>query len=347
MSKRPEDLLDLDRIDAKLKEAIPGLAGSPQATLLAGGASNVTFALDYEDRSLILRRAPPGTKAKGAHDMIRESRIIAGLRSQFPLVPEVYLQVDDPEVMDTPFFVMERLEGQILRGDAGPESGITPEIADRLCEELVQTWARLHAVDVSVDELSWLDRGEGYVERQIGGWAHRYRKAITPDVGDFETVIAWLEANRPADAGRCLIHNDYRFDNLVLDAADPAVIRGVLDWELATVGCPLMDVGGALAYWVQADDEKGFHMLRLQPTHLPGMWTRSRLVERYEELAGRQLEPLAFYEVYGLFRLAGIGQQIYYRHYHGQFRSERFANFVHVVNYLEQRCLRIIGAADG
>ncbi len=339
------ELVDLTRVDAHLKGVIDGLEGMPALRKLSGGSSNLTFALDYPDRSLILRRPPPGTKAKGAHDMIREARIIAGLKPQFAPVPAIYAEVDDPAVMDTPFFVMEALDGLILRGDStvdeiGDESG-----SEALCESFVSTWVGLHSVDAQRPELSWLNRGDGYVGRQIKGWSRRYTDARTPDAASFEAVMAWLAEDPPADQGSCLIHNDYRFDNIVLDSADPSRVVGVLDWELATVGCPLMDLGASLAYWVQADDPPGLHQLRLQPSHLPGMWTRKRLVERYAELSGRSLERSTFYTVYGLFRLAGIAQQIYYRHYHGQFTNERFAGFIHAVNYFEQRCLELIEAA--
>lgn len=334
------DLLNLRELDAFLKSELE-LAGSPAVHRFQGGASNLTFRLTYPDRQLIVRRPPPGTKARGAHDMLREARILEGLRPQFDKVPEVYLTCDDERICGAPFYVMEPIDGLILRGDVPEGLELEEGRAGRLCESLVETWVALHAVATDRPELAWLDRGTGYVQRQIAGWTRRYRDARTPDVPDFEAVMDWL-ADHPEDTERCLIHNDFRFDNLVLDPAQPERVIGVLDWELATVGDPLMDLGAALAYWVQADDEPGFHLIRRQPTHVPGMYTREQILDRYRVLSGRDIGDFTFYEVYGLFRLAGIAQQIYYRYYHGQFGDKQFAAFGKAVAYLETRCIKII-----
>ncbi len=178
------------------------------------------------------------------------------------------------------------------------------------------------------------------------GWTTRYRKARTDDVGDLEATMAWLAEHQPADLPHVLVHNDFRFDNLVLDPADPTRLVGVLDWELATVGDPLMDLGSALAYWVQADDDPAFVAIRLQPTHEAGMLTRAEVVERY--LAARGLSVTAeqwrFYEVFGAFRLAGIAQQIYYRFHHGQSTNPTHGAFRDVVRLLDRRCTALIAA---
>lgn len=336
---------DLQRVDAYLKQRLDGLDGTPEVTAFQGGASNLTFRFVYPARRLILRRPPPGRKAKGAHDMGREYRILNGLRPHFPRVPRTYLCCDDEDIAGAPFFVMEELEGVILRGDLPADMSISEFEAEKLCDALIDTLVDLHKVDMVHAELTWLERGEGYVGRQISGWTRRYRDARTPDAAAFDEVIDWLERHQPEDRPHCLIHNDFRFDNLVLDPDQLHVVVGVLDWELATAGDPLMDLGASLAYWVQADDDPKFQMLRRQPTHLPGMLSREQLVARYLQAAEIELDDFSFYEIYGLFRLAGIAQQIYYRHYHGQFRDDRFAQFIHAVNYLEQRCLERIRAS--
>lgn len=191
-------------------------------------------------------------------------------------------------------------------------------------------------------ELKKLGKGAGYVQRQIGGWSDRFRKARTDDVGDFEEVMAWLNDKMPDDIAQVVIHNDYRFDNVVLNPDNPFEVIGVLDWEMATIGDPLMDLGNSLAYWIEADDEGPFQMLRRQPTHRPGMLTRKEVVDYYMEKSGFRAEKFDFYEIYGLFRLAVIIQQIYYRFYHGQTKDKRFAAFGHAANYLEKRCQRLI-----
>jgi aminoglycoside phosphotransferase (APT) family kinase protein len=201
----------------------------------------------------------------------------------------------------------------------------------------------LHGLDYKAAGLEQIGKGSGYVQRQIAGWSDRYRKSHTADTGDFEEVMRWLSANMPAeDSASCIIHNDFRFDNVVLNPQNPFEVVGVLDWEMATLGDPLMDLGNSLAYWVQADDDAFFQMTRTQPTHVPGMLTRREVAEYYGKQTGRTINRLDFYLIYGLFRLAVIIQQIYYRYFHGQSRNPAFADFGKLVNYLQQRCERLI-----
>ena len=321
-----------------------GLVGIPEVRQFSGGVSNLTYLLRFGDRELVLRRPPAGTKARGAHDMGREVRIQQALAPAFPYVPRVLGYCDDDAVIGSPFYLMERLEGTILRRDLPGGLAGDPERVRRMCSNVVDLLVQLHRVDPHLVGLADLGRGDGYVARQVAGWATRYRAARTPDVGSFEAVMAWLLAHQPADAGACLIHNDFRFDNVVLSAADITAPVGLLDWELATVGDPLMDLGSALAYWVQADDDDAFRAFRLQPTHVAGMLTREQVVTRYCERTGRALDPgaWAFYEVFGLFRLAVIAQQVYYRFHHGQTTNPAFARFDAAVRMLEDRCLRLV-----
>ena len=320
----------------------------PEVRQFSGGASNLTYLLRYPGVDLVLRRPPAGTKARGAHDMRREHDVQAALRPVFPLVPRMVAYCGDESVIGGEFYVMERLHGTVLRREIPADLGLDILRTRRLCERAVDTLADLHSVDVEAAGLGSLGRGDGYVERQVSGWAARYRRSRTPDVGDFDTVIRWLERNRPADVGQCLIHNDYRFDNLVLDPADPSRIVGVLDWEMATVGDPLMDLGGAMAYWVQADDGWLFRRFRRQPTHAPGMLTRSEVLDRYAQRTGLRVDERQwlFYEVFGLFRLAVIAQQIHHRYFLGQTTNPAFRHFRLAVLVLEQRCLRIIRTSD-
>ena len=196
-----------------------------------------------------------------------------------------------------------------------------------------------------VPELAALGRGDGYVARQVAGWTDRLSRAATDDLGDWSGVTAWLDAHQPADVGQCLIHNDWRFDNMVLDPADRLRVHGVLDWEMATVGDPLMDLGGALAYWIQADDDDFFQAFRRQPTTAPGMWTRDQVVQWYAGRTGLEVGPeqWRFYEVFGLFRLGVICQQIWYRYFHGQTHNDAYARFGPAVAYLESRCRGLVG----
>jgi len=310
-----------------------------------GGASNLTYLLRMADGpELILRRPPAGTKAKGAHDMGREFRIQSALEPVFPQVPAMVAHCTAEESpIGTELYVMERLHGLIPRRDFG--FPMSPEQADRLCDNAVDTLVALHSIDVAaVPGLAALDRGEGYVARQVGGWTKRLDNARTDDTGDWSDITGWLDAHQPADAGSAMIHNDYRFDNMVLDAGDPTRIIGVLDWELSTVGDPLMDLGCTLSYWVQADDDDFFRMTRRQPTADPGMWTRQQVIDAYLERRGLSLtaQEWRFYEVFGLFRFAVIAQQIWYRYFHGQTTNEAYAAFGPAVAGFEARCRRIL-----
>lgn len=360
---RREDAFDVEAVAAWVRSVAPGDAGVlagvdlgdddrpvlPEVRQFTGGASNLTYLLRYPGVDLVLRRPPAGTKARGAHDMRREYRVQSALRPVYPLVPRMVGFCDDHSVIGSDFYVMERLEGIVLRRDIPRE--LRPDVATvrRLSERAVDALVELHSVDVEAAGLGDLDRGDGYVRRQVEGWSARYRRARTPDVPDFAPVMRWLEANQPEDAGHCLIHNDFRFDNLVLDPGDLTRVIGVLDWEMATVGDPLMDLGGALAYWVQADDGPVFTAFRRQPTHVRGMLTRAEVVQRYARLTGREItgEQWRFYEVFGLFRLAVIAQQINHRYYYGQTTNPAFRTFRPAVAFLEQRCLRIIRTGDG
>ena len=345
---RDEDAFDVGAVAdwlrrQELDPSVAGdLAGVPEVRQFTGGASNLTYLLRYPDRDLILRRPPAGQKARGAHDMRREHTIQARLRPVFPHVPRMVALCDDESVVGSEFYVMERIEGLILGRDLPPGMDLSEEEVRRLCTGVLDRLVELHSVDPGAAGLADLGKGEGYVARQVSGWSDRFRRARTPDVGDYEQVMAWLEAHRPDDVGSCVIHNDYRFDNVVLD--DDLRVRGVLDWEMATLGDPLMDLGGALAYWVEAGDDEIFQQFRRQPTHLPGMLTRAEVVDHYTARMGLSVTPeqWTFYEVFGLFRVAVIAQQIYYRYFHKQTTNEAFAIMGPAVQYLEHRCRELV-----
>lgn len=340
---RPGEELDLPAVDAFLKAHVPGLEGLPGLTQFPGGASNLTYLLQYPNRPLILRRPPFGHRAKSAHDMLREARVMTALKPVYRYVPTVVAIGEDPGVMGCGFYVMDPIPGLILRQDLPEGLALSIEDTRRLCLHALDRLIELHRVDHVAAGLAHLGKGEGYVARQVEGWSGRYRQARTADVGDFEGVMAWLQARQPAkDAATCLIHNDYRFDNLVLNPGPPFAVTGVLDWEMATLGDPLMDLGNSLAYWVQADDDTVFRKVRRQPTHAPGMLTRREVIDYYGGQTGIRVDTFDFYLIFGLFRLAGIVQQIYRRYRDGQAKNPQFALFGSFTNYLEERCLRLI-----
>lgn len=340
-----ESALDATAVDAWLRPRVSGLTGTPRVTQFRGGASNWTYRLEYDSHDLVLRRPPAGTKARSAHDMAREYRIQQSLRPTFPCVPEMIAFCADPSVIGAEFYVMRRMEGPIPRARMPEGVPTDPASIRELCLAVVDTLVALHRVDVDATSLADLGKGPGYPRRQVDGWTGRLVAARTWNVPRFTAVARWLSENVPADRGRCLIHNDFRFDNVILDPDAPTRVRGVLDWEMATVGDPLMDLGAALAYWVQADDDFVARRTRRQPTHLPGMLTRREVVDRYCEKAGLGAERWPFYEVYGLFRLAVIAQQIYYRYHRGETKDPAFKRFWLFTHYLHWRCRRAIRAA--
>ena len=353
---RDEDAFDVEAVAGWLREHATAfredLDGAPEVRQFPGGASNLTYLLRYSppdraQRDLILRRPPAGVKAASAHDMGREFRIQSALAPVFPYVATMVAHCRDESVIGSEFYVMEKLDGTILRRDLPWE--LPAEDASTLCRNALEVLVSLHSVDVSaLPELAGFGKGEGYVDRQVAGWIGRFAKARTDDTGDWSDITAWLDAHRPADVGQCLIHNDFRFDNMVLDPEDRLRIRGVLDWEMATVGDPLMDLGGMLAYWVEPGDDEFFQMFRRQPTTVPGMWTREEVVGHYCERMGFEMTPerWRFYEVFGLFRLAVIAQQIWYRYFHRQTTNEAYAVFGPAVGYLETRCRSLVSTGS-
>lgn len=342
---RAEDGFDIDAVDAWLKSRIDGLAGRPEVEQFSRGASNLTYRLRYVDRDLILRRPPPGTKARSAHNMVREYEVQQALKPVYPWVPQMLALCTDSSVIGSDFYVMQRIEGIILRANLPRGLALSADQARSLSLAAIDRLIDLHQVDVQAAGLAQLGKGAGYNRRQIEGWSERFRRARTWNVLSGQYVMDWLAERVPEETAICVIHGDYRFDNLVLDAGDPLNIIGVLDWELATLGDPLMDLGNSMAYWVQADDDRYFRGFRRQPTHLPGMLKRAEVVEYYCQRSGWSPANWAFYEVYGLFRLAVIAQQIYYRYHHKQTRNPQFKRFWIAVNYLLWRCRRLIAAA--
>jgi len=341
-SIRTGEELDLDSLNPWLLEQLEGISGTPSVTQYSGGASNWTYCLSYPEKEVVLRRAPDGTKAKGAHDMGREYRLQAALKPVYPYVPEMLAHSDDDSIVGAEFYVMEKFNGVIPRTNMPRGLDLDPAQCRQLCYNALDSLIELHQVDYKTAGLDHIAKGEGYIERQISGWTHRYKKAKTWNVPSGNGVIKWLADNMPEKETICLTHNDFRLDNLVLNANKPTEIIGVLDWELATLGDPLMDLGNSLAYWVEAGDDFFAQKTRRQPTHLDGMLTRQEVIDYYLEKTDSEVKDFTFYEVYGLFRLAGIVQQIYYRYHHKQTRNPSFKILWVFVHYLMHRCRKAI-----
>ncbi len=342
---RDGEQLDIVKVTEWLKGYLNDLDDQPEVTQFSGGASNWTYRLKYKNHDLILRRPPAGTKAKSAHDMGREYKVQNALQDAYPVVPKMIGLCTDESVLGDEFYVMERVEGIIPRARLPKDLKLSEKQINTLCKDVIEKLVQLHKVDYLQTDLKDLSKGLGYPKRQFEGWAKRYTNAKTWNVPSFKYVTDWLRANTPEDIAACVIHNDWRFDNVILDPKDPTQIIGVLDWEMATIGDPLVDLGSALAYWVQADDDFLFKISRRQPTHLPGMMTRKEVVEYYLGRMEFNIDTFDWYEVFGLFRLAGIAQQIYFRYHHKQTDNPAFKNFWLMVQYLNFRCKKIIKAS--
>lgn len=343
---RPGEEIDVQPLAAWLAPRLPGFLPDPEAPLtieqFPGGHSNLTYLLRAprsDNRELVLRRPPFGSQVKTAHDMGREFRVLSRLHTADPPgppAPRALLHCDDPGVIGAPFYLMERVRGVILRQPKAPAGvDLPPERMRAISEAAVDGLAALHAVDYRAAGLGDLGHPEGYVARQVEGWSGRWQKAKTDDVPDLDRAAAWLAAHLPPEhAAAALLHNDYKYDNLVLDPADLSRVVAVLDWEMATVGDPLMDLGTSLGYWMDPDDFPELRMLPAGPTTLPGNLGRAAVVERYAAQSGRDVSDVVFYYAFGLFKIAVIAQQIYYRYRQGLTRDERFAALLGAVRVL-------------
>ena len=323
---RAGEELDVARLGAFLAEHLPEHAGKEIVVAqFPGGFSNLTYLLRVGDAELVLRRPPRGAQVKGGHDMAREYGLLAALHGPYGKVPRPLVLSDDADVLGAPFYLMERVRGVIIRGAPPASVRDDPARMRAMSESLVDTLADLHAFDWRAAGLEKIARPDGYVARQVGGWTARYAAARTDDVPALERVAAWLAEHRPTDGAAALIHNDYKYDNVVLDTHDPTQIRAVLDWEMATVGDPLMDVGTSLAYWMDADDPEEMRSVLPTITGLAGSLTRAEVLARYTARTGREMEEPAFYYAFGLFKTAVILQQIYARYRKGLTTDPRFA----------------------
>lgn len=348
LSVREEDALDIPAVENYLNNTLGDL-GAPLEVLgqFGGGASNVTFLIKAGAREMVLRRPPFGTKAKSAHDMGREFKVLSALQGHLKYAPKPLAFCDDKSLLGEPFYVMERVKGIIIRKSFPAALNFSMEDKHALCDELMSVFQQLHNVDLEASGLINLGKPEGYTARQVHGWNKRYSAAITDDALPATEVMEWLEANIPSDSGRVgLIHNDFKLDNVVLNPDNPTEIIGVLDWEMTTIGDPLTDLGATLAYWVDYDDPELKRANAAMPSTEAGMPRRRDLVKAY--FASQSIEPVDFnfYYVYGLFRLAVIMQQIYYRYFHGQTTNKAYAMFGKGAQFFVSDALRAAKEGD-
>ncbi len=339
-SVRAGEELDLAALTAFIEKDL-GAHGAITVEQFPGGHSNLTYLVHHGDREYVLRRPPFGAKIKSAHDMGREVAVLSKLAPVYDRAPRVIANEPTGDVLGAPFYLMQRRRGVILRKELPAELASDHARIRRICELLVDALVDLHAVDYTAAGLGDFGKPAGYIERQVSGWTERYTKSQTDDIPAITEVATWLASHRPTDGAPALIHNDFKFDNVIFDA-ELSRITGVLDWEMTTIGDPLMDLGTSLSYWSQASDSPAVLRLPFGPTASPGMMTRAEITQRYLERSGRKTDDLVFYYVYGLFKTAVVAQQIYYRFAKGMTKDARFGAFIFAVRLLGEQAATAI-----
>jgi aminoglycoside phosphotransferase (APT) family kinase protein len=321
---RAGEELDLARLSAYLGQHFDG-PGPVRVEQFPSGHSNLTYRVTWAGRELVLRRPPFGSQVKSAHDMGREYRVLSRLHQAYNAAPKVILYCDDLSVLDAPFYLMEPIRGIILRRELPPGLLLSPAMARELSEAFLDHLVCLHGLDYDKIGLGDLGKPQGYLARQVKGWVERYHNSATHDLSEVAGISAWLTQQIPASSEATLIHNDYKYDNVVLDSNDITKIVGVLDWEMCTLGDPLSDLGATLAYWTDPSDPDELQEICSAPTTVPGTLTRAQLAQRYALVTGRGIHNMVFYLAFARFKVGVIVQQIYYRYARGLTHDERFA----------------------
>ncbi|QHT67738.1 phosphotransferase family protein [Rhodocytophaga rosea] len=337
---RQGEAIDLAVLNSYLQEHAPEIGKITSISQFPGGYSNLTYCLHTSGKEYVLRRPPVGANIKSAHDMGREYKVLSLLKPHYDKVPRPVLYCDSHEIMGAPFYMMERISGVILRAASAPSLQLSPEQLRHISESIVDNLVVIHSLDIQTTGLHQLGKPEGYMQRQVEGWSKRYFQAETDRIKEMNILADWLQHHQPMSHSAAFLHNDYKHDNVMLNPENLSQIIGVLDWEMATVGDPLMDVGATLAYWTEAGDSPALRSFNL--TWLPGNFTRQEVVEQYAAKSGRDLSNIAFYYIFGLFKNAVIAQQIYTRWKQGLTQDARFESLLFIVKEMAAKALHTL-----
>lgn len=325
---RKGEELDVQKLTDYLQNILPDFSDDVSIKQFPGGFSNLTYLIVAGSKEYVLRKPPFGANIKSAHDMGREFKVLTLLEPVYSKIPKPLAYCEDEAILGSPFYLMERVKGVILRNSVPKELDLSPIDFKNLSNQTIENLVELHNLELEESNLISLGKPEGYVKRQVKGWTKRYFKAETDEIKTMNAAAEWMQCNMPSASQTAFIHNDYKYDNLVLDA-DTLAIKAVLDWEMSTVGDPLMDLGTSLAYWVEAKDHPALQSYNL--TWTEGNLTRQEVVEKYTELRNIKVEDVLFYYVFGCFKLGVIAQQIYARYKKGYTKDKRFALLIHLV----------------
>jgi aminoglycoside phosphotransferase (APT) family kinase protein len=340
--------LNLFVLEKFLREKIKALPGSKlEISQFSAGHSNLTYQLKVGDWEAVLRRPPLGQVAPKAHDMEREYKILSQLSPIFSVAPRPFLFSNNVDIVGSPFFLMERKKGIVIDTYFPEGIKVTDELCHHLSEVMVEKLVELHAIDYKQTTLAEISKPEGFMERQVHGWIGRFERANTEEIDVMESLENWLIDNLPKKHESAIIHYDYKFNNAMFNE-DLSEMVGLFDWEMTTVGDPLADLGVAMSYWNQVDDPKllikGLGITPVTAIY-EGFLTRKEFIELYAKKSGRDISNFNFYLTFAYFKLATIGQQIYYRYKKGQTNDPRFANFnkfvknliIHAANVAAQK----------
>ena len=341
---RQGEELNLHALNDYLKSENVDFEDITEITQFSGGYSNLTYLIKTGSKEYVLRRPPFGANIKSAHDMGREFKVLSLLKPHYPKVPQPLIFCKDESIMGCDFYIMERIKGVIFRGKDAMKLQISVQKMRQLSENLIDNLADLHLLDIEKTGLISLGKPEGYVLRQVEGWIGRYANSQTDDIPTMVETAEWLNANIPRPQAPAFLHNDYKYDNVLLNPNDLTEILGVLDWEMSTVGDPLMDLGASLAYWCESGDGDFIRLFNV--SWLAGNLTRKEVVERYANKTGRDVSGMLFYYVFGLYKNTVIMQQIYARWKAGLTKDPRFGGLILGINELSKMAVRAIDRGE-
>jgi aminoglycoside phosphotransferase (APT) family kinase protein len=344
---RDDEQLELARLEPWLREHLEGAEGALRVAQFRGGRANLTYLLCFGAREFVLRRPPLGPIPAGAHDMGREHRVLSRLWRHFPLAPRCYLHCTDPDLIGAPFQVMERRRGQVIRREMPAACAADAECLSGIADMLIDVLVALHAVDREAAGLADLGHPDGFVQRQLEGWAKRFYAAAHEDNPSMDRLVGWLTERLPRSRHVALLHNDYKLDNLLLDSADPRRAVAILDWDMCTSGDPLMDLGYLLNQWVEPGDPQAWIAMSSLPSHTPGFPSRAHAIARYAAATGIDMAQVDWYHAFAAMKFAAVVQQIFIRYHRGQTRDGRFAAYDERAKVYIRKGLQVAGIDTG
>lgn len=317
--------------------------GELEIRQFGAGHSNLTYLLKIKEWEAVLRRPPHGPVAPRAHDMKREYQFLTSIESHFSLSPRPYIYAEDQSVVGCPFFIMERKKGIVLDTNFPKNIVYNKKLGEKISRLMVDHLVELHQINYKDTELVSLTKPDGFMERQVMGWIKRYERSKIDEIPNIAYVMDYLANHLPVQEEATIIHYDYKLNNSMFSSDFTGMI-GLFDWEMSTVGNPLADLAVAMSYWIEKDDNDTLKYGLGKPpvTVMEGFYTRHEFIQEYAKKSGRDISQIDYYLTFAYFKLAVIGQQIYYRFKQGQTNDKRFANFNILISNMIQEAYKSI-----